>query len=136
VTCSATDTAGNPGTTSFRVAVTFSATKLLSPVNDDGSSIFKRNSTIPLRFQLTGASAGITDLTARVFISKISNQVLGDEIEAITTSTASTGNTFRYDAASGQYLFNLGTKGLTVGTYQIRIDMGDGVSRTAMVSLN
>ncbi len=134
VTCSARDDAGNVGTSSFDVAVTLSASKLLAPVNTDGSSVFKKNSTIPLKFVLTGASAGITDLVARVFVAKISNNVIGSDIEAVSTSTASTGNVFRYDA--GQYVFNLGTKSLTVGTYQIRIDLGDGVSRTVLVSLN
>jgi len=32
-------------------------------------------------------------------------------------------------------VFNWGTKGLTPGTYQLRIDLGDGVSRTVNVGL-
>jgi hypothetical protein len=136
VTCSTRDDAGNEATTTFVGKVIVSASSLLSPINADGSSVFKKNSTIPLKFVLTGPSAGIADLTARVLIAKVSNQVIGDDVEVVSTSTASTGNLFRYDALSGQYLFNLGTKGLSVGTYQIRIDLGDGVSRTVLVSIN
>ncbi len=136
VSCTARDDAGNVGNTSFTVSVTYAFSGLLAPVNADGSSVFKRNSTIALKFKLTGASAGITDLVARVFITKYTNLVLGDEVEAVSTSAASTGNTFRYDATAGQYVFNLGTKGLSTGTYQIRIDLGDGVQRVVRVSLN
>jgi hypothetical protein len=42
---------------------------------------------------------------------------------------------FRYDATNGQYVFNWSTKGLTAGTYQLRIDLADGASRTVRVSL-
>ena len=41
-----------------------------------------------------------------------------------TRSTAAAA--FRYDATSGQYVFNWSTKGLTAGTYQLRIDLADG----------
>jgi hypothetical protein len=50
-----------------------------------------------------------------------------------TRSTAAA--TFRYDATSGQYVFNWSTKGLTAGTYQLRIDLADGASRTVRISL-
>jgi hypothetical protein len=42
---------------------------------------------------------------------------------------------FRYDATNGQYVFNWSTKGLTAGTYQLRIDLADVASRTVRVSL-
>ena len=45
------------------------------------------------------------------------------------------GNLFRYDPASGQYIFNWGTKGLTSGTYQLRVDLGDGSGHVVFASL-
>jgi hypothetical protein len=51
-----------------------------------------------------------------------------------TTAAPTTGDLFRYDGTS-QYIYNWGTKGLTAGTYQLRIDLGDGVSRTVNISL-
>ncbi len=36
----------------------------------------------------------------------------------------------RYDAVSGQYIFNLATKGLTSGTSRLKIDLGDGMVHT------
>jgi hypothetical protein len=108
---------------------------VLQPINADGNSIFKLGSTVPVKFRLAGCSAGITTLTASLYVAKVSDNVVGTESEADSTSAATTGNLFRYDAAGGQYIFNWGTKGLTAGTYQLRIDLGDGVPHTVLVSL-
>jgi len=88
-----------------------------------------------MKFALTGASAGVTNAIARLYYAKISNNVVGTDLEATSTASASTGKLFRYDVTTGQYIFNWGTKGLTVGTYQLRIDLGDGVVRTVTISL-
>lgn len=135
VTCTATDKAGNTGTEKFTVAVTAAWSGVLQPVNTDGSSIFKLGSTVPVKFQLTGASAGITTLQARLYLQKLGSAPAGKEVEAISTSNATTGNLFRYDGTSGQYIFNLNTKTLSAGTYQLRIDTGDGVGRNVTISL-
>jgi hypothetical protein len=135
VTCAAMDEAGNVGSASFEVSVTFDWSGVLPPVNVDGQSIFKLGRTVPFKFQLIGASTAIPDLVARLFVSKISDGVMGTEVEAISTAAADAGNTFRFDATAGQYVFNLATSALTAGTYQARIDMGDGVERFVMFSL-
>jgi hypothetical protein len=49
-------------------------------------------------------------------------------MEASSTASATTGNLFRYDAASKQYVFNWGAKGLEQGTYKLSIDLGDGTA--------
>jgi hypothetical protein len=117
--------------------VSFAWSGFLQPINNDNSSVFKLGSTVPTKFQLTGPSAGISDLVAKIYIAKVSNAVVGQEIEPISTSAATVGNLFRCgDPGCSQYIFNWGTKGLTTGTYQIRVDMGDGVmTRTVFVSL-
>jgi hypothetical protein len=117
------------------VTVQYSWSGILPPINTDGSSIFKLGSTVPVIFQLTGASAGITNATATLSVAKVSSTVTGDYVEAVSTAAATTGNTFRYDPTSGQYIFNLATKGLSTGTWSLRIDLGDGASRTATISL-
>jgi hypothetical protein len=86
-------------------------------------------------FQLTGASAGITNAVATLSVAQVSSTVTGTYIEAVSTAAATTGNAFRYDATSGQYIFNLATKGLSTGTWSLQIDLGDGASRTATISL-
>jgi hypothetical protein len=135
VTCTATDAAGNTGTESFTVTVTAAWSNLLQPVNVDGSSIFKLGSTVPVKFQLTGASAGVTNLVARLYLQRLGAGATGTDIEAISTSNATTGNLFRYDSTSGQYIFNLGTKTLSTGTYKLRIDLGDGALHPGNITL-
>jgi hypothetical protein len=135
VACSATDDAGNTATAFFRVRVIYSWSGVLQPINTDGSSVFKLGSTVPVKFQLTGSSAGITDMAARLYLAKVSEGVAGTELEAESTAAATTGNLFRSGASDGQYIFNLGTKNLTEGTYLLRIDLGDGMTYTVLISL-
>ncbi|MGN6578136.1 MAG: HYR domain-containing protein [Nocardioides sp.] len=135
VTCTAKDKAGNSDTKDFKVTVTAAWSGVLQPVNADGSSVFKLGSTVPVKFQLTGASAGVKDLVARLYYARISSAGTGLFMEADSTSNATTGNLFRYDATANQYIFNLGTKTLSTGTYKLRIDLGDGLERTVNISL-
>jgi hypothetical protein len=108
---------------------------VLQPINADGSSVFKLGSTIPVKFKLTGASAGITNLNARLYLSQTSSVDPVATIEAVSTSAADTGNTFRYDATGQQYIFNLGTKSLAQGTWYLRNDLGDGVEHIVQIKL-
>jgi len=50
-----------------------------------------------------------------------------------SSSAANTDNLFRF--ANGEYVFNWSTSGLSAGTYQLQIDMGDGVMRSVNISL-
>ncbi len=137
VSCTASDVSDNRSAPqTFTVNVTYSATSALQPINSDGSSIFKLGSTVPVKFRLTGASAGIRDAVANIKTAKLSGGVAGAETEAVTSTAASTGSAFRYDATSGQYIYNWGTKGLSDGVYQIRVDLGDGkMDRVVNVTL-
>ncbi len=133
LTYTSTDGSGNHAAVTRTVKVIYTWADLQQPVNLDGSSIFKFGSTIPLKFQLTGASASQV-ITAKVYLAKVSNNVIGSDVEAISTSAADSGNTFR-SSGGGQYIFNLSTKPLSIGTWQIRIDLGDGELHTVLISL-
>jgi hypothetical protein len=117
------------------VGVAYTWSGVLPPVSADGSFVFKQRRTVPIKFALTGASGGINNAVAKLLIFKVANNVVGSEIEANSTSAATTGNLFRYDPSAGQYIFNLGTTGLSAGTYQLRIDLGDGVVRAVNFAL-
>lgn len=121
VSCTASDAAGNTGTASFTVTVRrvlFSG--VLNPINADGSSIFKLKSTVPIKFQLQDEHGNsITDLQATLRIAKITDQVMGTEMEGESTSAADTGSVFRIQ--SNQYVYNWGTDGLSEGTWAIKI---------------
>jgi len=139
VTCSASDLSGNKASVSFEVWVRFQAptdgTFFLQPINPDGSSVFKRGSTIPVKFKLQGPSAGIANLGAHLSVAKVSNGVTGTYVEADSTAVCDAGDTFRYDPTAKQYIFNLSTKPMSVGTWSLRVDLGDRVDHTVKVSL-
>ena len=123
VTCNATDAAGNNATpTTFKVNVSYAWSNFLQPINVTGNqSIFKLGSTVPLKFQLTGASSGITNGT---FYLKYAYTGTGDnngEMEAVATTTGTTGTMFRY--SEGQYIYNWSTKGVVTkpGNYELRV---------------
>lgn len=111
----------------------FAWSGFLQPINMDGSSVFKAGSTVPVKFQLTGAWAGITDLVATLSYRKISDGVPGDVNEASSTSAATAGNEFR--SGGGQYLFNWSTKGLAAGTYRLEVRVGSTVVGTVDLGL-
>ena len=134
VTCTATDSAGNIASGNFTVTVTYAWSGFLQPINQDGSSVFKLGSAIAVKFQLTGVSSGVQNATAKFSYVKISNKVVNGAMKSSTTAAPTTGDLFRYDGTS-QYIYNWGTKGLTAGTYQLRIDLGDGSSRAVNISL-
>jgi hypothetical protein len=113
----------------------FAWSGFLQPINADGTSVFKAGSTVPAKFQLTGAWAGITDLVATLSFRKVSSGVPGDVNEATSTSAATTGSQFRYDASSGQYIFNWSTKGLEAGIYRLEVYVGTTVVGTVDVGL-
>jgi len=95
-----------------------STSTVRQPVNADGSSIFKLGSTVPVKFLCDRG-----DLNAKLVVQKISSTLLsGATLEAEVL--AASDSTFRYDASSGQYIYNLSTKGLTTGTYRLKISFG------------
>ncbi len=141
VTCRAADAAGNAATVQFGVNVTVAAAPgpqlFMQPINSDGSSIFRLGRTVPVKFALSGASAGIRDLDARLYVAKVSNGVEGEFVEADSTCTADSGNAFRYDRVSRLYEFNLALRGplFSRGTFALRADLGDGVDHVVHVSV-
>ncbi|HEV8122588.1 MAG TPA: PxKF domain-containing protein [Candidatus Polarisedimenticolia bacterium] len=129
-------------------SLSFAWTGVLQPINGDGTSIFKLGSTVPVKFQLTTPCVPTGTFTAKIFLAKITSDILGSEVEATSTSAADTGNTFRYDASGDQYIYNLATKTFTngnttplsAGTWQIRIAQYNGTTEigtmgTVIISL-
>ncbi|MFH0762527.1 MAG: PxKF domain-containing protein [Candidatus Omnitrophota bacterium] len=130
-----TDKAGNTIEQSLTYNVRYTYAGVLPPINQDDSSIFKLGRVVPVKFQLKDAAGNyISTAAARIYLSKISNTVLGGEIEAESVGSANTGNLFRYDSAENQYIFNLGTSNLSKGTWQIKIQLDDGSLRYVSVS--
>lgn len=97
----------------FRIASRMSP--LLSPFNTDGSSVWKHGSTIPMKIRIQDCAGNpVPGLAPKVGTQQLSAADPGSSIsEAVSTSVADTGNTMRYDAATGQYVFNFASKALT-----------------------
>jgi hypothetical protein len=110
---------------------------ILPPIKPDEISVFKLGRTIPVKFQLLDANGDfVTDAVANIFLQKFDNgDPDGVPMEGDSTSAASTGSEFRYDFTSNQYIFNLATKPLSTGTWQIRILLDDGMSYYVKIGL-
>ncbi len=102
----------------------------LQPINvpPQVESVFKIGSTIPVKFQLFLAD-GVTPVStalATIQVNKVSSGVPSGVNENVTSTVPNQGISFRYDPTSQQYIFNLGTKGWTAGSYQITALLDDG----------
>lgn len=132
----ATDLAGNKTSMPVSYQVVYGFGGIQQPINNDGSSVFKAGSTIPVKFMLSDFDGqAVSTAISRISYVRITDGVAGDVTEAISTSAATLGNLFRYDVVSEQYIFNLSTKGLKSGTYELRIGLDDGTVKTVKIGL-
>ena len=125
-----TDSQGAFDEETLTIAVAYSWSGFLSPNN---GATYRAGKVVPVRFRLTGVSALVHDADARLFISRVVGGVPGPETPAVPSSGHG-GNRFRSDDC--EYEFYWKTTGLATGTYQLRVDMGDGVIRTTVIRLN
>ncbi|MDP2622615.1 MAG: PxKF domain-containing protein, partial [Actinomycetota bacterium] len=110
----------------------------LPPVNPLGTSIFKRGRVVPLKFTLTACSGTlVSDAVASVSIFFYAAGVVGTEIEEVSSRAMSNdGTLYRYDATSGQYIYNLDTLPLaSMTSYTIRTTLDDGTSHDVVISI-
>lgn len=132
----AADQAGNTTTQTALFNVIYDFSGVLSPINPDGSSVFKLGSVVQVKFQLKDYMGSyISTATVRIYIAKVTDGVVGAELEATSRGSANKGNVARYDSKKNQYMFSLDTKNLSEGAWQIRIDLGDGTKRTVLITL-
>jgi hypothetical protein len=140
VTCNAADNHGHaspPAT--FTVWVQYQAptdgTFFLLPIRANGGSIFRIGRPVPVRFKLTGASAAITDLQAKLVVTKISSTVQGTSEDASDETVDDTDLLFKYRALLRWYAYRWKTSNQTQGTYRLEAVLGDGVTHQINVSL-
>jgi len=124
VSCSATDAGGNTATASFTISVRFSWSGFKPPLDNGSPPRFNLGSVIPVKFELTGASANVVDAYVVLSWTKISGPGQGSGSSVVL-----------YDPNSKQYVYNLDTTPLTKGTWRLALDLFDGVSRTIDVTL-
>jgi len=106
------------------------------PLGTRGISVFKLGQVVPVKFQLKDALGNlVTDAVARIYVAPVVGGVPGAERQG-TSNVSKLDNTFRYSKSQDQYVFNLETKQLSSGVWQIRVALDDGLSYIALVSLS
>jgi hypothetical protein len=148
VSCQATDAHNNAANGSFKVTVSavYTIAAFGQPINDpmNPMSVFKGGSTIPVKFQLTDqagnpiadadASAIAAACQATIGLQYLSSTT-GPVDETVNSTTANSGNCFRYDPTSHTFIFNLGTKGLSTGAYKITATVTGNFAATHSVNI-
>jgi hypothetical protein len=122
-TVTVTDDDGGVGTATPIVKVNFNTTGILQPINQDGTSVFKFKSTIPVKIRFTDCNGTVPpNLTPTIRLTMISGATPGLPInEPASTSAADTSGVMRF--STNQYMYNLGTRTLPdpSATYRIII---------------
>ena len=135
VACTGTDASGNTAQGGFAVRVAVSWSDLLTPINPLAVTTFLRGLPVIAKFALTGSSAGITNLGARLFVAPVDGAGnAGPERPAVAVAPA-LGNLFQYSPLVGQYLLTLNTAGMQAGIWQLRVDLGDGIPHIVPIGL-
>jgi hypothetical protein len=112
----------------------------------DDNSRFKLGSTVPVKFKLVCGTAPIDNAVAKLNVKKSDGTPDPGTEEAASTAASTSGNLFRYDSTSGQYVFNLSTRSgytntngttvsLAAGTYTLSIMLDDGTFRSVNIQL-
>jgi len=136
-----TDAANYAGTSkTAQIAVLYNTVvghQFLQPINPNlttgNRSSFKIGSTIPTKFQLFKADGTtvITTASATISVTKIDSTPDQPINEDLLVMPPDDGVNFRL--SGGQYIYNLGTKGWTAGTFRITATLDDGSTITAIV---
>ena len=103
----------------------------------DYKKVFKRGSAVPVKFTLTDANGDyISTAQASIMLQKyFGDEPHGDIIEPTSKGRSNFKNTFRYDVLDDLYIYNLDTKGLSDGMWQIIVSLDDGTIQYATIFL-
>jgi hypothetical protein len=140
LTCTATDKAGNTETKAIIYKVQYATGTclgvlghaILQPINLDGSSVFKKGSTVPAKFRVCdahGASVSTAGVVSSFYRLASIPGVPGTVNEDVISTTPDTA--FRWSATDSLWIFNVSTKDPSLSPnaeYVYRISLNDGTS--------
>ena len=137
-TITVTDDDGDSGSTTITKTVNYNTSGILQPINANGTSVFKYNSTIPVKVSFTNCDGSVPgNLAPTIKLTMVSGSTPGLEInEPISTSGADTTGVMRF--STNQYIYNLATKPLPdpSATYMITITVpSTGQTVTVVIGL-
>lgn len=126
-TVTATDLAGN----SSEIIVSYDVVPYTfggfgSPLTIS-SKEFKKMSTIPVKFQLFDTLGNP--------VSNAVGTLKVNGVPAVSSGGSNVGNYFRYDPTGKQYIFNLSTKPLTLGTNILVATLDDGTTHSWTITI-
>lgn len=132
-TLTATDNNANTATQSITFSVIYNFGGFLPPIPNNGTGVFSKGGTLPVSFQLTDANGAlVSTAVATLTVQQISGSVLlGVPIDATAPGNSDIGNLFRYDGQ--KYIYNLSTKPLATGTWQVQVNLDDGTVHTVLI---
>ena len=112
------------------------AAQVQAPINADGTSTFNvRRGVVPVKFNLTQGGVATCDLPpATIAVTRTAGGEVGQVNESVYSGNADTGSNFRIDNC--QYVYNLNSRALGVGTYRVDILIGGQVVGVAVFALN
>jgi hypothetical protein len=88
---------------------------------------FKKMSTIPVKFQLF-------DTFGNPVSNAIATLMVNSE-PAVSSGGSNVGNCFRYDPVKQQYIFNLSTKTLSLGSNKLKVTLDDGTEYSQTITI-
>ena len=96
----------------------YAMSAILAPFNADGTSIWRYGATIPVKVRILDCEGTPTAGLAPTIDTqrRSGNTPVGPVNEGSTTGGTDTGNIMRYDADTGQYVYNLASGKLADGT--------------------
>lgn len=129
VNCSATDSRGNVGRSTFNVIVSYAFAGFFQPVDNTAVNSVKAGSAVPVKFSL-GGNQGLAIFPSGSPMSV--GGTCGSTIDEIEETVTAGGSSLQYDATTGQYTYVWKTEKSWVGTCRVlRLAFRDGTTRTA-----
>ena len=112
-----------------------SAAHVQPPINADGSSVFTvRRGVVPVKFTLTDNGSPTCNLpAATIAVTRTAGGTTGQVNESVYSMSADSGSNFRIDSC--QYIYNLNSSALGVGTYRVDILINGQVVGSAVFQL-
>jgi hypothetical protein len=111
--------------------------QILQPINFDGTSVFKKGSTVPAKFRVCDANGNSIGTAGLVTSFRLIGTLSGTFCpvdEAVDSTTPDTA--FRWSATDQLWIYNINTKNLQANkTYTYEIKLDDGTSITFMFGL-
>jgi hypothetical protein len=133
----ASDLAGNGASSTSTYSVQYAGSSgtclgspghtILQPINADGSSVFKKGSTVPAKFRVCDANGNSIGTAGVVQSFKLTSQTISTGIAVNEDPASTTPDTaFRWSSTDQQWIFNISTKNLSAGNkYGYTVTLND-----------